>query len=143
MGIYYDPGRPIVSNAEIRTRCLQPLASTYLLLRRLRWFGHLCRMEDTRFALQAYRWKPPSELGQRPRGGVKKRWSAVIRSDVQELYSINMKAETRIRHREIAIAMADLEGRTVDRNAWRKWTYEKVTELRNRQQRAFKQETDR
>ncbi|CAF1097089.1 unnamed protein product [Didymodactylos carnosus] len=99
-------------------------------------------MEDTRFALQAYRWKPPSDLGQKSRGGVKRRWSTVIRSETQELYAINMNAEARIRHRETETAMNDLEGRINDRKGWRKWTYEKVAELRNRQQLAFDREAD-
>ena len=51
--------------------------------RRLRWAGHVARMEDGRSALKILTGKP---TGKRPSGRPRSRWEDNIRMDLEEIY---------------------------------------------------------
>ena len=71
-------------NEDVRSRCCQqPLIECCLRQRRLRWFGHVCRMENIRI---------PKRLlfgqllkGKRPHHKPRKRWTDVITEDFRKL----------------------------------------------------------
>ena len=50
--------------------------------RKLRWAGHVCRMEEGRSAFKILTGKP---TGKRPLGRLRRRWEDNIRMDLQEI----------------------------------------------------------
>lgn len=70
-----------VSNATIRARAPHHHIQCLIESMRLRWLGHVCRMEDTRLPKQVLFGE--LEEGTRRRGGQKWRWKDCIRRDLQ------------------------------------------------------------
>ena len=68
--------------------------------RRLRWAGHLARMEEGRIAFKILAGKP---TGKRPLGRPRRRWEGNIKMDLKE----------------IGINAGNWEDSTQDRNYWR------------------------
>ena len=58
----------------------------------LRWYGHVMRMEDRRYPLKYYNWRPE---GRRPVGRPRKRWRDAINEAVTERgTTLNLVEET-------------------------------------------------
>ena len=55
--------------------------------RRLRWAGHLARMEEGRSAFKILTGKP---TGKRPLGRLRRRWEDNIRMDLKEMQGIGL-----------------------------------------------------
>ena len=72
-----------VSNAEIRRRSQQEALSVKTRKARLRWFGHVSRMEGGRIAKQAMEWRPRS--GQRQRGGQRMTWQRTVEGVLERM----------------------------------------------------------
>ena len=64
-----------------------PNIVTLIKFRRLRWAGHVARMEESRSALKILRGKPTEN---RPIGSPRRRWEDNIRMDLKEI-SINTR----------------------------------------------------
>jgi hypothetical protein len=60
----------------------------YIKAQRLRWFGHILRMEDDRMFKKLTSWKP---FGKRPTGRPKNTWIDGILKDIQVLKVKNWK----------------------------------------------------
>ena len=58
-----------------------------MMCRRLRWAGHLARMEDSRSVFKILTGKP---TGKRPQGRSRCRWEDIVRMDLKEV-GINTK----------------------------------------------------
>ena len=69
-----------VSNAEVLRRCGQQQMQTLLRIYRLRWLGHLGRMEDTRLPKKMLFGKLAGRL---PKGRPRKRWQALTAEDLR------------------------------------------------------------
>jgi len=67
--------------------------------RRLRWLGHVLRMEDSRIPCQATQWEPRGY--KRKPGRPKKNWMHIIRRDLKDMDIIWDEAE------ELAIDRAE------------------------------------
>ena len=50
---------------------------------RLRWFGHVCRLDDSRLAKQVLKWVPKD--GKRKRGRPRKNWRSTVEDDLEIL----------------------------------------------------------
>ena len=69
-----------VSNKEVLRRCGQQEMMTLLRIHRLRWLGHLGRMEDTRLPKKMLFGKLAGRL---PKGKPRKAWQALAAEDVR------------------------------------------------------------
>ena len=69
---------------------------------RLRWYGHVMRMEDTRVSKRYYQWRPQ---GKRPVGRPRKRWLEGV--------------EEALQRRGVSVAQAEEEKLYEDRSNWR------------------------
>jgi exonuclease III len=88
--------RDKVSNKSILLRCKLSHISTLVQLHRLRWFGHVCRMDNRRFAKQSM--FATSCGGEKKRGGQAKQWKSFIRSDlaaIKQQYSWSSAVQNR------------------------------------------------
>jgi hypothetical protein len=97
-----------VSNAEVRRRTKQPLASTTLKARRLSLFGHTSRLAstaDTRMALNGA--LVPPKGWKRPRGRPRNTWLSTIKDDLAPL----------------SIGLFSAVQKAQDRQGWRKLTH--------------------
>lgn len=70
-----------VRNTDIRRRTNQPAASLLLQVRRLRWYGHVVRMEDSRLPKRMLNWRPEQVGGRRRRGRTRVRWIDAVKRD--------------------------------------------------------------
>ena len=69
-----------IRNDDIRQKTRQPQLTKIIRKRRLQWFGHVQRMDNTRLPLRLYRWEPTH--GQRKPGRPRTTWRDVIRRDI-------------------------------------------------------------
>ena len=92
--------RDKICNEEIRRQTRLKTLELVIKQRRLRWFGHVLRMDDDRILKQAISWEmsATSRGPRRPR----KNWNDIIRQDLKS---------TRV-------ALEDAEHFTFDREAW-------------------------
>ena len=65
-----------VSNEKIRQRTGLGKLEDMLIKRRLRWFGHVHRMDNERITKQALKWTPAD--GKKKRGRPRKNWTTVM-----------------------------------------------------------------
>ena len=101
-----------ISNPEVRQRFGQISdIGSVLVERKLRWFGHVLRMDPHRLPKQCLFFEAP-ENWKRPRGGVFKTWNRSVMSLVG--------AFVRPPH--------------VRSNKWRNWRIDSMTSARDRQQ---------
>ena len=75
--------RDMVRNEEIRQRTGLERLEDILSKRRLRWFGHVQRMDDGRITKQALNWSPKD--GRRKRGRPRKNWRKTVMEDLQKI----------------------------------------------------------
>ena len=61
-------------NADVRERTQQPYASLIMKRNRLRWFGHVQRMDPHRIPHKVYNWDPAVIGGRRRQGRQRQRW---------------------------------------------------------------------
>ena len=92
-----------VRNTEIRRRTNQSPPSLLLKVRRLRWFGHVSRMDQDRLPRRLLHWRPESVGGKRKQGRARVRWMDVVRRDAAA-----------------AGITGDLEEAAADRVGWRR-----------------------
>ena len=70
----------MIRDSNIRRRTKQPSAALLLKVRRLRWFGHVVRMDEQRLPLRLLKWCPEQVGGRRRRRRTRVRWlDAVVR----------------------------------------------------------------
>ena len=69
--------------------------------RRLRWYGHIERMQETRMVKTIHSWKP---ISKRPTGRPKISWEEDVKKDIQKLNAPNWKTfvQDRRRWKEVA-----------------------------------------
>ena len=72
-----------VTNDEIMSRSRMPQLSTMIMLKRIKWYGHIQRMEPGRLARSAFDWDPPDQYAhaRRAPGGQRKTWMSQIEGD--------------------------------------------------------------
>lgn len=71
-----------IPNVEIRARCShQPTVESLIRRARLRWFGHVCRMEERRLPYQAL-WRTRPETWKVSRNAPKKTWIKQVEKDL-------------------------------------------------------------
>ena len=60
-----------------------PQLSTMIMLKRIKWYGHIQRMEPGRLARSAFDWDPPDQNvhARRAPGGQRKTWMSQIEGD--------------------------------------------------------------
>ena len=71
------------TNEEIMSRSRMPQLSTMIMLKRIKWYGHIQRMEPGRLARSAFGWDPPDQYvhARRAPGGQRKTWMSQIEGD--------------------------------------------------------------
>ena len=71
------------TNEEILSRSRMPQLSTMIMLKRIKWYGHIQRMEPGRSARSAFDWDPPDQYvhARRAPGGQRKTWMRQIEGD--------------------------------------------------------------
>ena len=71
------------TNEEIMSRSRMPQLSTMIMLKRIKWYGHIQRMEPGRLARSAFDWDPPDHYvhARRAPGGQRKTWMSQIEGD--------------------------------------------------------------
>ena len=74
----------MVSNIELCERSRREPVSSFIQKQRLKWFGHICRMQRERIPKQAmFEWEPPNE---KPRlGRPKITWKHTIERDLKNV----------------------------------------------------------
>ena len=92
-----------VRNSEVRRRTGQPPASSLLKKSRLRWYGHVRRMDADRLPRILLDWNPERVGGKRRRGRCRTRWMDAV---VRDAESIGIDREV-------------LDQMTTDRTRWR------------------------
>jgi hypothetical protein len=78
----------MISNDKIRERTGMEKLEDILRKRRLRWLGHVHRMDNDRIAKQAMNWSPAD--GKRKKGRPRKTWKVTV---LEDLKIINMDWE--------------------------------------------------
>ena len=71
-----------LQNEELHSLCRSPNIVRVIKSRRLRWTGHVARMEETKSAFNILTAKP---IGKRPLGRPRRRWVDNIRMDLKEI----------------------------------------------------------
>ena len=71
------------TNDEIMSRSRMPQLSTMIMLKRIKWCGHIQRMDPGRLARSAFDWDPPDQYAhaRRAPGGQRKTWMSQIEGD--------------------------------------------------------------
>ena len=71
------------TNEEIMSRSRMPQLSTMIMLKRIKWYGHIQRMEPGRLARSVFNWDPPDQYvhARRAPGGQRKTWMSQIEGD--------------------------------------------------------------
>ena len=65
-----------MTKEEVLARSRMSTLSTMIVIKRLKWFGHVLRMNDDRLALRAFTWEPTENYryAKRAPGGQRKTW---------------------------------------------------------------------
>ena len=98
-----------ITNEEIRRRTAQPFITDVLRRRRMKWAGHVLRMDEGRPTKIAYNYKPE---GKRRTGRPKQRWTDGFEQDLQQA-GLSIHGQTVGRRRMTLSEMAQ------DRGIWR------------------------
>jgi len=91
--------RDMITNEEIRRRAQTEKLECILSRRRLRWLGHVHRMEKDRITRQAMNWSPAD--ARRKRGRPRKSWTATVKDDLKRLDMDWEEAELMARDRMV------------------------------------------
>ena len=94
--------KQMVTNEEVKRRTGMHNLEEILRRNRLRWFGHVCRLDDSRPAKQVLQWVPKD--GKRKRGRPRKNWRTTVKEDLKTL----------------DMAWEDAEEMAGDRTMWRR-----------------------
>ena len=99
-------------NAELRELSRLPPITDFIRAQRLRWAGHVARMEDGSLAKEITRGRP---FGRRPPGRPRLRWEDKVKADLQLLGVADPDqwwtlALDRRRWRQLVLAAKDLQG---------------------------------
>ena len=72
-----------VTNEEVLARSRMSTLSAMIMIKRLKWFGHILRMNDDRLALRAFTWEPTEKYryAKRAPGGQRKTWMVQLEED--------------------------------------------------------------
>ena len=72
-----------VTNEEVLARSRMSTLSKMIMIKRLKWFGHVLRMNDDRLALRAFTWEPTEKYcyAKRAPGGQRKTWLDQLEED--------------------------------------------------------------
>ena len=72
-----------VTNEEVLARSRMLTLSEMIMIKRLKWFGHVLRMNDDRLALRAFTWEPTEKyrFAKRAPGGQRKTWLDQLEED--------------------------------------------------------------
>ena len=72
-----------VTNEEVLARSRMSTLSAMIMIKRLKWFGHILRMNDDRLALRAFTWEPTEKYryAKRAPGGQRKTWMDQLEED--------------------------------------------------------------
>ena len=117
MGINY---RDHKTNEEVRERTKQVELSNQIRNMRMKWLGHLTRMDNKRITKRIHKWKPK---GKRAIGRPRKRWMDNLNEDMKRAgLAINGKTTGRNR--------MTLEELTEDRRTWRTMVAASMSESR-------------
>ena len=98
-----------ITNEEVRERTLQPSIMEVIRKRRMKWTGHILRMEEIRNPKRIFNYKPE---GRRSKGRPKRRWVDGLEEDLH-MAGLNLNGKTDGRHR------MTLEEIAKDRELWR------------------------
>ena len=85
-----------ISNELVRRRSGQERLEDIIRQRRLRWLGHLHRMDEQHISRQAMHWMPPS--GKKKRSRPRKKWRDAINSDL-EVIDVSWDEATQLKWR--------------------------------------------
>ena len=96
----------LVSNLDVLTRSNARPIEDILATNKLRWFGHISRMPDTRIPKKLLYWTP--KHGRRSRGRPGVNWLQCVREDAKKMTG------------ERTITYANMEELATDRILWRK-----------------------
>ena len=71
------------TNEEVLARSRMSTLSAMIMIKRLKWFGHVLRMNDDSLALQVFTWEPTRKYryAKRAPGGQRKRWLDRLEED--------------------------------------------------------------
>ena len=72
-----------VTNEELRRRTQQPPASSILAQRRVRWYGHVLRLDNNHPTRRILHFQPQEAGWRRPRGAPRTRWLDVVTRDLE------------------------------------------------------------
>ena len=72
-----------LTNEEVLARSRMSTLSAMIMIKRLKWFGHILGMNDDRLALQAFTWEPTEKYryAKRAPGGQRKTWMDQLEED--------------------------------------------------------------
>jgi hypothetical protein len=101
LGITY---KDRISNKKVLCTTSQRDLAMYIAERRMRWVGHLLRMDNNRFAKHMINWVPKD--GKKQKGRPRLTWEDTVLYDLRSL-NIGWKQAERIAR---------------ERNSWKKWT---------------------
>ena len=117
------------TNVEVRRMANIWRVDSILMHYRLRWLGHLLRLDNDRFARKLLICKPVH--GSRARGGPRTRWCDLLKKDL-EMCGLPAKVD------------ANLIGLTQDRTAWKNRIKDAVNKVnKNREDAETKKRTER
>ena len=94
-----------VTNEEILARSRMSTFSAMIMIKRLKWFGHVLRMNDDRLMLRAFTWEPTEKYcyAKRAPGGEGKTWLDQIEEDCSRInmnyITLRRKAKTESKSR--------------------------------------------
>ena len=72
-----------LTNEEVVARSRMSTTSAMIMIKRLKWFGHVLRMNDDRLVLRAFTWEPTEKYryAKRAPGGQRKTWMDQLEED--------------------------------------------------------------
>ena len=102
-----------VTNVDVLERTQHKNVSDIIQERRLRWFGHVARMNECRFPKQTMDWQP---RGKRKRGRPKLTWKETLSKDLKQIdityEDAKATAQNRLEWKELTARCASSTGRT-------------------------------
>jgi len=107
-GILGITWRDIVTNEEVRKRTGHVLHGKVIRERRMRWLGHVARMDEVRISKQALHWEVAGF--RRRRGMPRMNWRDVVKKDLQRMGLTWEEVEASARHswrQRVALCIGD------------------------------------
>ena len=124
--ISWTLSRPILTNDEVRQRTQQSNIIEVIRKRRMKWAGHILRMDERRNPKQIFNYK--SE-GKQSKGRPRKRWTDCLEEDLS-MAGLNLNGKTSGRHRKTLEEIAndrelcrDVMEESMAGHSWRTMTW--------------------